>query len=106
MGEIAPIVKLKAQYQVTRLLKLKEFRADIRQTMLAKLKEQTLTKASQYMNSRDLTQLEQKIETLLDEQITSIIHTAEIEANIASNHSPQSLLNRYICCSLKQLKKK
>lgn len=106
MGEIAPIVKLKAQYQVTRLLQLKEFRADIRQTMLAKLKDKTVSQASQYVEPNDLKQLEQKIEILLDEQITNIIHTAEIEVNLASNTSPQSLLNRYICRYLKAMKKK
>jgi hypothetical protein len=104
MAEIAPIVDLKAQYQVTRLLKLKEFRADIRQNMLTKLRDFTKVKASQYVDSSELQQLEQKIETALNEQITEIMKVAEIESNIANNTSANSVLITNLCNCLARLK--
>ncbi|MFM7885617.1 MAG: hypothetical protein ACKPCM_02750, partial [Pseudanabaena sp.] len=42
MSEIATAVGLEAQYQVTRLLKLKELRADIRREILGDLREQVM----------------------------------------------------------------
>lgn len=97
MEEIAPLVNLKAQYQVTRLLKLKEFRADVRQNMLQQLRNRTLTIASQYTDINQLQHLEHKIETALDEQIGKIIRAAEVEATIANNSSPNSLFTNYLC---------
>ena len=97
MGEIAPLVNLNAQYQVTRLLKLKEFRADIRQKMLQQLRDLTLAKATNYVTLRQLKQLEQKIETALDEQIGELIKEAETEASIADIKTPSSLLVQHLC---------
>ncbi len=96
MIEIAPLIDLKAQYQVSRLLKLKEFRTDVRQSMLAKLKERILAKASQYDDSSKLQQLEAKIEDILDEQISAVIQEAEVEASIAHS-TPKNLFTINLC---------
>ncbi len=97
MGEIAPLVELKAQYQVTRLLKLKEFRADVRQKMLQQLRVRTLAKAANYAAPNQLQQLEQKVEAALDEQIDAVMQAAETEASVANHSSPASLLARHLC---------
>ncbi len=50
MGEIATIIGLQAQYQVTRLLKLKELRADIRHKMLQIMGDWTLNQTEKLVN--------------------------------------------------------
>ena len=97
MSEIAPVIGLQAQYQVTRLLKLKEFRADIRQKMLLKLRELTLIQATKYASPQQLKQLEERVEAALEEQISTLIQEAETEASIANNSSPSSLLAQRLC---------
>ncbi|MBF2020049.1 MAG: hypothetical protein IGR93_08100 [Hydrococcus sp. C42_A2020_068] len=93
MGEIAPVVGLQAQYQVSRLLKLKEFRADIRQQMLKDLRDRTLETAMTYTHPDRL----QKVEAALDEQIAATIEEAETEASIAKNRSSSSLFAQRLC---------
>ncbi len=100
MGEIAAVVGLKAQYQVTRLLKLKEFRADIRQKMLLKLRKFTLIQATKYGTTQQLQQLEQGIETALEEQISTLIQEAQTEASTANNSAPSSLFAQRLCLYL------
>jgi hypothetical protein len=97
MGEIAPLVGLQAQYQVTRLLKLKEFRADIRQQMLQALRDRTLEKARAYADPNHLQRLDQQVEVALNEQITAVMQEAETEASVAKNRSSSSLLAQRLC---------
>lgn len=97
MGEIAPQVGLQAQFQVSRLLKLKDFRADVRQQMLETLRDRILEKAKAYTDPEHLRNLEQQVEVALDEQIAKMIHEAETEASIAKNHSSTSLFGRRLC---------
>ncbi len=97
MSEIASVVGLKAQFQVSRLLKLKEFRADIRQKMLSQLRELTLVQAAKYAIPQQLKQLEQQVEIALEEQITALIQEAEAEASTANNSYPSSLFTQRLC---------
>ncbi|MEL6440828.1 MAG: hypothetical protein AAFQ80_16430 [Cyanobacteria bacterium J06621_8] len=98
MSAIAPQVQLKAQYQVTRLLKLKELRADIRQNLLQLMQDWTTAKLA---NLADLKQREQAIELALAEQIDQVLDEAEKEVSIAD--SSQSLLAKRICAYLDRL---
>lgn len=99
MGEIAPLISLQAQCQVSRLLKLKDFRADVRQQMLEVLRGFILEKAKAYTNTNPerLRNLEQQVEVALDEQIANTIREAETEASIAKNRSSTSLFARRLC---------
>lgn len=97
MGEIAPLVGLQAQFQVSRLLKLKGFRADVRQQMLKTLRVFILEKAKAYTDPQHLRNLEQQVEVALDEQIANLLHEAETEASIAKNRSSTSLFARRLC---------
>ena len=97
MAEIAKNVGLKAQYQVTRLLKLKSFRADIRQQLLISLRDRILELAQNYTNPQKLKSLDQKIEIALDEQVTKLMEEAEAESYISQNRSPDNLFSQRVC---------
>ncbi|MFB2938073.1 hypothetical protein ACE1B6_22730 [Aerosakkonemataceae cyanobacterium BLCC-F154] len=102
MSEIAGLIGLEYQYQVSRLLKLKEFRADVRQRMLKCLHNCVLQQATAYTDPDLLPQLEQKIEVALDEQITQLINQAEAESS-NPNRREQSLFAARLCHYLKQV---
>lgn len=97
MGEIAANVGLKAQYQVTRLLKLKSFRADIRQHLLMNLRDRILELAQDYTNPQRLKNLDQEIEKALDEQVTKLMEEAETEGYISHSRPTKSLFAKRIC---------
>lgn len=94
MSEIAPKVGLEAQYQVTRLLKLKELRADIRHQMLQLMRNWTMNQ-TQLTDLESLKQREQAIKSALGEQIDLVINEAEKEVSIAD--STASILAKRIC---------
>ncbi|MGB3512891.1 MAG: hypothetical protein WBA93_27495 [Microcoleaceae cyanobacterium] len=97
MGEIAASVGLKAQYQVTRLLQLKSFRADIRQQLLISLRGRILEIAQDYTNPKKLKNLDQQIEKALDEQVTKLIEEAEAEGYISPSRPAESLFAQRVC---------
>ncbi|WP_413161102.1 hypothetical protein ACL6C3_21580 [Capilliphycus salinus ALCB114379] len=101
MGEIAKQLGLKAQYQVTRLLKLKEFRADVRQTLLIQLRDRILEFAKNYTDSQRLKSLDKTLDSQLDEalneQIDRVIQEAESESHNSQESSTKSLFSRRLC---------
>ncbi|MBW4510738.1 MAG: hypothetical protein KME64_30105 [Scytonematopsis contorta HA4267-MV1] len=100
MSEIAIRLDLKGQYVVTRLLKLKDFRADVRREILVKLKNHVLELAKLYSNQNNLANLETKINDLLDEQIANLISQAETEAVRMQTHVTSSTFYRILCQQL------
>jgi hypothetical protein len=105
MGEIAPLVNLNAQFQVSRLLKLKELRSDVRQKMLKALRDRVCSLARYYANPDLLKKLDCTIEKLLDEEIDRVMLEAEAEANIAKNRSTNSQFASSLCHYLDKRKK-
>lgn len=101
MGEIAAKIGFQAQYQVTRLLKLKEFRADVRQKMLYMLRDRILNQAKIYVDPERLQSLDSQVEIALDEKISEVIQEATDEAS-NPNRSSKSRFAQRLC---KQLKK-
>jgi hypothetical protein len=97
MTEMAPLLSMKAQYQVTRFLKLKEFRADVCQQLLQRLKHSTLNLAEQYTDPRCLSQLTAQIEAVLTEQINTLSTAAAAEASVPKNRPTASLFARRLC---------
>jgi hypothetical protein len=97
MSDIAVEVGLTAQYQVTRLIKLKEFRADIRQRLLLKLGDRILNQAKAYVAPKRLQTLDQQLQRVLDEQIANVIQQAEAEASAPRNRPLGSLFARRLC---------
>lgn len=105
MSQIAPEIGLQRQYEVTRLLKLNDLRADIRQKLLRNLREQVMKIAKYFANSERLQSLENQVELILDEQITGIIQEAESEVKNPVRDRPLSnLIARRICCYLDKQK--
>jgi hypothetical protein len=103
MGEIAIKVGLQAQYQVTRLLKLKSFRADIRYQLLEMLRERILTAAKSYISPEQLQKRDKQIEEALGEQINLVIQEAETEASMAKRHPGSSIFSQKLCQHLDQM---
>ena len=94
MSAIAPKINLQAQYQVTRLLKLKELRVDISHQMLQLMKDWTMTQ-TKLADLNSLKQREQEIESALGSQIDLLLAEAEKEVSIAD--STQGVLAQRIC---------
>ena len=72
MKEIAPTIDLENQYQVTRLLKLKDLLTDIRQKLLLLMGDWILNQ-SQWIDPELLQQKEQEIKIALSAQIDSLM---------------------------------
>jgi hypothetical protein len=106
MSEIAPQVELEKQYQVTRLLKLKNFRDNVRSRLLRQLLGLVQDKAKTYTDDLDplrLQKLNQQIETILEEHIGVILQRAESEAANARQREMTSLFARRLCEHLDHL---
>lgn len=97
MTEIAKRIEMKAQFQVTRLLKLKEFRADVTYELLKILKVRVLELAQNYSSLEDLQALESQITIALTEQVTNLIGEAEIEAAGSRSDSTRSRFASRLC---------
>ncbi|MBE9215552.1 hypothetical protein IQ247_23280 [Plectonema cf. radiosum LEGE 06105] len=98
MNQIAPQINLRKQYEVTRLLKLNELRADIRQKLLLMLRDRVLDTAKLFADSERLQNLDRQLELILDEQISGIIQEAESETkNPVRNQPLRSLFARRLC---------
>ncbi len=98
MSKIAPQIGFKKQYEVTRFLKLDEFRADIRQKLLITLSAHVIQIAESFTSYQRLEGLDKKIESILDEQILNVIQEAESEAKSpVRNKAFGSLLARRLC---------
>ena len=94
MSAIAPLIGLQAQYQVTRLLKLKELRADIRHKML-KLMGDWISTQIKFEQPQLLKAREQEIAAALEEQIDLVQTETEKKASVIAN--TQSILAKSIC---------
>lgn len=103
MGKIAPQIGLKAQFQVSRLMKLDEFRASVRQKMLKLLSDRILDQAKLYADPDYLLNLDHQIETALDEQIEQLIKEAADQAAVGKRDCPLTgLFARRLCQQLCQ----
>lgn len=83
MGEIAPLIGLEAQYQVTRLLKLKAFRADVRHHLLEQLRHSVFHLAQEYAHPDRLQHLDQEIDTLLGAEVEKVVTGCPIQSVFA-----------------------
>jgi len=97
MTEIAKQIEMKAQFQVTRLLKLKEFRADVTHELLLLLKSRVLKLAHNYSSLEKLQALESQIAIALTEQVTNLIAEAKIEAAGSRTSSTRSRFASRLC---------
>lgn len=96
MGAIAPHIGLREQYQVTRLLSIKQLRADIRRQTLLILKECIGQLAQDYVEADRLQRLDANLEAILDGQLDPIFAAAEAES-FTAQPSSRSLLTQRLC---------
>jgi hypothetical protein len=90
MVEIAKAVNLQAQFHVSRLLKLKAFRADIQQEFLVLLRDCVTNQVKAYCDPERLQSLNHQIQEALDEQVTQVIQEAATEASTATGTKKQT----------------
>jgi hypothetical protein len=95
MSEIASAIGLEAQYQVSRLLTLKELRTDIRHRMLQILEPIVRSQAMDYVEPDRLQCLDRALATALAEQVDALIQQTEL--NIAQNCVAESFFAKRIC---------
>lgn len=101
--QFSPQLSFNSQVQITRLLKLKELRAHIRQLTLDNIKHVVYRAAGQHISAQRLTELKADIETILTQTIDQIIGEAAAEAQKPNRQNPQSRLNRTLCEVVKTL---
>jgi hypothetical protein len=97
MKEIAPQLGLKDQPQVSRLLELKTLRSDIGRRMLLCLRSRVLKLAQCYIDPKQLLDLESKLQSVLDEEISTALEKAKKETHIGHNRLMNSQLSQTIC---------
>lgn len=104
MGEIASFINVQAQFHVSRLLKLKSFRADIQQQFLILLRDRVMAEAKTYSSPERLQAINAQIEEALNEQVTLLIQEAATEASTATGAKNQtitkSLFSERLCSYL------
>lgn len=97
MGEIASEIGLQAQYQVTRLLNLKQLRADMRRHMLNFLYGSVANLAKDYADPERLHNLDRQLEAILSEQVEKVMYEAEAEGSHARGHPLHSQFAQKLC---------
>ena len=103
MGKIANELKLSGQSQVSRLLKLKEFREDVSRNAIAVLKNCLKEQLTKLVTDPDkLALLDTKIQEFIEPEIQEIIQEAETEVFDSKHKTKNSLFARTVCQCLKQ----
>ncbi|MBF2084202.1 hypothetical protein [Thermoleptolyngbya sp. C42_A2020_037] len=91
MGEIAPLVGMGGQPQVSRLLKLRELRIHICQQIKERLKIQLHNLVMEYAQERSVNFINSQLDSILDVEIDRLMTADSAEASTA-NRSSQGLL--------------
>lgn len=97
MAEVADVLELKAQYQVTRLLKLKDFRADVRHGALVRLGDRLRMLAATFASPDQVHQADAQIEAALSDQVDALMTTAEAEASSSRPCPMTNLFAQRLC---------
>jgi hypothetical protein len=97
MGEIAQNIGVKRQDDISRLLKLKAFRSDVRHLMLQALK--SFMQAQDFISADRL----QALDHAIGEQLDSLIATAQKEAATAKEYITPSLFTNRLCSYLHRI---
>ena len=103
MKAIAPQVGLTSQVQVTRLMNLKRFRADVRSELLSRLQSRVPDTVLAFTSPEQLAALGDRLDALLSEDVDRLIAEAESEAKIPHNRTANSHFAQQLCASLHHL---
>ncbi|MDX2229923.1 MAG: hypothetical protein NW220_09810 [Leptolyngbyaceae cyanobacterium bins.349] len=102
MGAIAKQIGLKAQYQVSRLLKLDELRSDVRHWMLQCLRQSIKSTVLDYVEPAKLDKIDHQIAIALEEQVDDLIQQEQALAKTPKDYVSNSLLAQKLCQYLDQ----
>jgi hypothetical protein len=103
MTTIAQEVGLTKQFQVTRLLKLKELREAVRHEMMGLLKRYVKAQASAFVTVEQLERLDAKIETALVEQVDLLMAEDAAQAQSPKSYGKGSRFAKVLCQQLDRL---
>lgn len=103
MTKIAIEIGLKAQFEVTRLLKLKEFRADVRHSLLFCLNQYVLDQAKSYLTLEQLNHLDEQIDLALSEQVDALIQADQANAATPKRYGSSYQFAQHVCRYLDRL---
>ena len=103
MTAIAAHVGLAAQFQVTRLLKLKELRELVRHKMIELLKHYVKEQASAFVTLEQLESLDSKIETALIEQVDLLMAEDAAQAQSPKSYGKGSRFATVLCQQLDRI---
>ncbi|NEO21793.1 hypothetical protein [Moorena sp. SIO4A5] len=102
MTKIAAQIGLTAQYQVSRLLDLKAFRADIARRTSVRLHHQLVELGQAYASAQEVKELEQRISQFVEEEINRIMTAARKETFVKNKYKLSSNFSRTLCEILKK----
>ena len=97
MTAIAAEVGLEKQFQVTRLMKLKELREEVQHRMITLLKRYVAEQASKFVSVEQLQAFEGQIETALGEQVQALVDEDAAQAQSPKGFGKGSRFARSIC---------
>lgn len=99
LSQIAPEISLNDQPAVSRLLKLKTLRSDVKTETIKHLKESVLELASSFRSPEALKQLDEQVNASLDEYVTDLMKSAEKKAYTSKKASCQTdnLFSQTLC---------
>ena len=95
--QFSPHLSFNNQVQITRLLKLKDLRTQIRQLTLDNTTRFVYKAAGQHTSAQRLSELKPAIETILTQTIDQIIGEAAAEAQSPQRRQPASRLAVTLC---------
>jgi len=97
MSAIAQQLGVRGQDTVTRLLKLKDFRADVRRHMLQHLQSHVLEQAKAYCDPDRLQQLDDQVEAALNEQLDALMQAEAKRDKTAKDCLSESIFAQKLC---------
>ncbi|NEQ86562.1 MAG: hypothetical protein F6K26_42825 [Moorea sp. SIO2I5] len=97
MTKIAAQIGFTAQYQVSRLLDLKAFRADIARCTSVRLHHQLVELGQAYASAQEVKELEKRISQFVEEEINRIMTAAMKETTVSKNRLLSSQFSRTLC---------
>lgn len=102
MTAIASHLNLRGQDVVTKLLRLKEFRADVKRHMLLTLKTYVLEQAKAMLTPQQLDAIADRVETALLEQVEALMLEEQRQATTPTDFKTQSRFARQLCVCLER----
>ncbi len=105
MTEIAACIGLQAQYQVSRLLKLKQLRETVSRYTLELLSEQVAELAKAYAEAQSLKASYQAMQAVIAAELEEVMQEAASEVEVKQRSAaPRSLFARSLCTCLQALR--